>query len=56
MISTEKTIHMVMLTTSDSEADILESYTHHANSCISSSKLVDFPKYMEVVKSIKITG
>lgn len=46
-----RTIPVVMLTTSDSEKDILESYYNHANCFI--TKPVDFQKFMEVVNSIK---
>jgi chemotaxis family two-component system response regulator Rcp1 len=44
-------IPVVMLTTSDSEKDILESYKHHANCFI--TKPVDFAKFMHVVHMIK---
>ena len=44
-------IPVVMLTTSNSEIDILESYQHHANCYI--TKPVDFAKFMEVVQIIK---
>src|SRR5665647_1284431 len=44
-------IPVVMLTTSDSEKDILESYQHHANCYI--TKPVDFQKFMHVVHMIK---
>lgn len=44
-------IPIVMLTTSDSEKDILESYQYHANCYI--TKPVDFQKFMQVVKMIK---
>jgi len=46
-----KIIPVVMLTTSDSEKDILESYQHHANCYI--TKPVDFEKFMHVVHMIK---
>src|SRR5665647_2749603 len=42
---------IVMLTTSDSEKDILKSYQHHANCFI--TKPVDFDKFMHVVHMIK---
>jgi CheY-like chemotaxis protein len=44
-------IPVVMLTTSDSEKDIMESYHNHANCFI--TKPVDFQKFMEVVHIIK---
>jgi DNA-binding response OmpR family regulator len=44
-------IPVVMLTTSDSEKDIMESYHNHANCYI--TKPVDFHKFMEVVHVIK---
>ena len=44
-------IPVVMLTTSDSEKDILESYQHHANCYI--TKPADFEKFMQVVHTIK---
>jgi len=44
-------IPVVILTTSDSEKDILESYQHHANCFI--TKPVDFAKFMHVVHMIK---
>ena len=44
-------IPVVMLTTSDSEKDIMESYHNHANCYI--TKPVDFQKFMEVVYVIK---
>lgn len=46
-----KVIPVIMLTTSDSEKDILESYNNHANCYI--TKPVDFQKFMEVVLQIK---
>lgn len=46
-----KTIPVVMLTTSDSEKDILNSYHNHANCYI--VKPVDFKKFMDVVQMIK---
>jgi chemotaxis family two-component system response regulator Rcp1 len=44
-------IPVVMLTTSDSEKDILESYYNHANCFI--TKPVDFQKFMQVISTIK---
>ncbi len=44
-------IPVVMLTTSDSEKDILESYHNHANCYI--TKSADFEKFMHVVRMIK---
>ena len=44
-------IPVVILTTSDSEKDILESYQYHANCYI--TKPVDFQKFMDVVHMIK---
>ena len=46
-----KIIPVVMLTTSDSENDIVKSYNNHANCYI--TKPVDFNKFMEVVQMIK---
>ena len=46
-----KTIPVVMLTTSDSEKDILESYNNHANCYI--TKPGAFPKFIEAVHTIK---
>jgi CheY-like chemotaxis protein len=46
-----KFIPVVILTTSDSEKDILDSYTNHANCYI--TKPVDFHKFMQVVNMIK---
>ena len=40
-----------MLTTSDSEKDILESYKHHANCYI--TKPVNFENFMNVIQTIK---
>jgi len=45
------TIPVVILTTSDSEKDIMESYHNHANCYI--TKPVDFKKFMDVVHTIK---
>jgi len=47
---TLKTIPVVILTTSASDADILRSYSLHANSYI--TKPVDLDGFLEVVKSI----
>jgi DNA-binding response OmpR family regulator len=44
-------IPVVMLTTSNSEKDIMESYHNHANCYI--TKPVDYQKFMEVVYMIK---
>jgi two-component system, chemotaxis family, response regulator Rcp1 len=46
-----KIIPVVMLTTSDSEKDILESYTNHANCYI--TKPVGFENFMKVIFTIK---
>jgi chemotaxis family two-component system response regulator Rcp1 len=46
-----KSIPVVMLTTSDSEKDILESYMRHANCYI--TKPVGFENFMKVVMTIK---
>ncbi len=46
-----KSIPVVILTTSDSENDIIKSYNNHANCYI--TKPVDFRKFMEVVQMIK---
>lgn len=46
-----KVIPVVMLTTSDSEKDILEAYTNHANCYI--TKPVGFRNFMDVVMTIK---
>ncbi len=45
------TIPVVVLTTSDSEIDILEAYQHHANCFI--TKPVDYQKFMDAVHTIK---
>ena len=42
---------VVVLTSSDAEMDIAQSYAEHANCFI--SKPVDFDKFMDVVKSIE---
>ena len=44
-------IPVVILTTSDSEKDVLKSYQQHANCFI--TKPVDFQKFIEVVRGIK---
>lgn len=46
-----KKIPVVILTTSDSQKDISESYSNHANCYI--TKPVDFNKFMQVVNMIK---
>jgi CheY-like chemotaxis protein len=46
-----KAIPVVMLTTSDSEKDILESYLNHVNCYV--TKPVDYQKFMDVVHMIK---
>ena len=46
-----KIIPVVILTTSDSEKDVIESYNNHANCYI--TKPVDFNKFMQVVHMIK---
>ena len=46
-----KSIPVVMLTTSDSENDIVASYNNHANCYI--TKPVDFRKFIEVIQAIK---
>ena len=46
-----KVIPVVMLTTSDSERDIRDSYQSHANCYI--TKPVDFQKFMDVVQTVK---
>ena len=45
-----KTIPVVVLTTSASEADILQSYRHHANCYI--TKPVNLDGFLKIVKSI----
>ncbi len=44
-------IPVIMLTTSDSEKDILECYQHHANCYI--TKPVNFENFMNVIQTIK---
>lgn len=46
-----KSIPIVILTTSSSEKDILDTYSKNANSFI--TKPVDFEKFIEVVKNIE---
>jgi len=46
-----KIIPIVVLTTSDSEKDILESYKHHVNCFV--TKPVEFDAFMTAVKSIE---
>lgn len=46
-----KVIPVVMLTTSDSEKDILKSYQSYANCYI--TKPVDFRNFLEVIQAIK---
>ena len=46
-----KFIPVVILTTSESEKDVMESYNNHANCYI--TKPVDFNKFMQVVHMIK---
>lgn len=45
------TIPVIMLTTSDAEKDILQSYQHHANCYI--TKPVEYQKFIEVVLKTK---
>ena len=47
-------IPVLMLTTSDSEKDIFQSYQSHANCYI--TKPVNFENFMEVIQTIKISG
>lgn len=49
--ATLRVIPVVILTTSDSEKDVMDSYTNHANCYI--TKPVDFNKFMQVVHMIK---
>ncbi len=44
-------IPVIMLTTSNAERDVMESYKHHANCYI--AKPVEYQKFMEVVIKIK---
>jgi two-component system response regulator len=46
-----KIIPVVILTTSESEADVLKTYKMHANCYI--TKPVDFNQFIKVVKSIE---
>lgn len=46
-----KVIPVIMLTTSDSETDILKSYQNHANCYI--TKPVNFLNFIEVIQTIK---
>lgn len=46
-----KRIPVIVLTTSDAQADILKMYDNHANCYI--TKPVDFSQFMNVVKSIE---
>lgn len=46
-----KVIPVIMLTTSESESDIMASYQHHANCYI--TKPVDLAKFLEVVRTIE---
>lgn len=46
-----KKIPVVMLTTSESERDVMDAYNNHANCYI--TKPVDYNKFMEVVHSIR---
>ena len=46
-----KTIPVIMLTTSNAQSDIVESYTHHANCYI--TKPDNFNDFVDVVESIK---
>lgn len=46
-----RVIPVVMLTTSDSEKDIMQSYQHYANCFI--TKPVNFGKFIDVVQTIK---
>jgi two-component system, chemotaxis family, response regulator Rcp1 len=45
-----KSIPIVILTTSATEGDILQSYNLHANCYI--TKLVDLPQFIKIVPSI----
>lgn len=46
-----KQIPVVMLTSSNADADVLKAYQHHANCYI--VKPVDFERFIEVVRSIE---
>jgi len=46
-----KRIPVVIMTSSDNEADILAAYDHHVNCYV--TKPIDLDKFMEVVKSIE---
>ena len=46
-----KHIPVVMLTSSNADADVLKAYQHHANCYI--VKPVDFERFIEVVRSIE---
>lgn len=46
-----KTIPVVVLTSSDDQADIVSSYTHHANSCV--TKPIDLPEYRSVLAALQ---
>jgi chemotaxis family two-component system response regulator Rcp1 len=46
-----KMIPVIMLTTSSSEEDIVNSYANHANCFI--TKPVDLPRFMDVIKTIE---
>lgn len=46
-----KTIPVVILTTSQSEEDILQSYKLHANCFV--TKPVDYEKFMRIIGSIE---
>lgn len=48
---TYKMIPVIMLTTSTSERDILDAYSHHANCYI--SKPVDLHLFMDVIKKVE---
>jgi two-component system response regulator len=45
-----KTIPVVVLTTSDSERDILHAYSNHVNAYI--TKPVDFHKFVDVIEEL----
>lgn len=46
-----KVIPVIMLTTSDSEKDVMKSYHNHANCFI--TKPVDMEKFLEVIRAVK---